>query len=315
MKNKKLLGLAVVIFLALLIPLLLWGFLTNKFDLRKRAGGGLVTPPNSIPLDWQTNSVRITADDFSIETDGKVFTGALSGIILTEEQSAVGNETRAKFTASYNKFRNNLKLEINFRTDNQTTWYVSSVRVYNRKYADKWVTYTNWPLETPLGEANHLSGEWNFALIDPYTNRKIVDVHFTNLSIQAFMDFNPSPSPTPLVANECEMCAGFAGIECASGLTCLMQAGNYPDQSGICVKTDGSSQCTVPSPTPEPTTTPSPEPIPGDVNQDGHVNIVDVGIVIDNYKMTNPDDPRADINNDGFVNIVDIGIIIDNYGR
>lgn len=63
--------------------------------------------------------------------------------------------------------------------------------------------------------------------------------------------------------------------------------------------------------------TPSPSPIPlvkaGDVNRDGKVNIIDIGIVIDNYGVRPPPNPQADLNNDGVANIVDIGIIIDNY--
>ena len=73
------------------------------------------------------------------------------------------------------------------------------------------------------------------------------------------------------------------------------------------------------SPTPTPATTPTPTPtgggVPGgDVNGDGAVNIVDIGILIDNYGLTPPTDPRADLNKDGTVNIIDIGIVIDNYG-
>jgi parallel beta-helix repeat protein len=73
------------------------------------------------------------------------------------------------------------------------------------------------------------------------------------------------------------------------------------------------------TPSPAPTSSALPTPIPtvaailGDVNEDGHVNIVDVGIVVDNYRMSPPNNDRADINSDGIVNIVDIGIIVDHY--
>lgn len=53
----------------------------------------------------------------------------------------------------------------------------------------------------------------------------------------------------------------------------------------------------------------------GDINGDGTVNIVDVGILIDNYGKSPIPDPRADLNGDGSVNIVDVGILIDNYGH
>jgi hypothetical protein len=73
------------------------------------------------------------------------------------------------------------------------------------------------------------------------------------------------------------------------------------------------SPSATPSPTESPTLTPSPAPIPGDVNGDGVVNIIDIGIIIDNYRTSPPGDVRADLNHDGVVNIVDIGIIIDHY--
>jgi hypothetical protein len=70
----------------------------------------------------------------------------------------------------------------------------------------------------------------------------------------------------------------------------------------------------TPTPTPKPTPTPTPSCGAGDVSCDGKVNIVDVGIIIDNYGSSNPANPRADQNADGVVNIVDLGIVIDNYG-
>lgn len=55
------------------------------------------------------------------------------------------------------------------------------------------------------------------------------------------------------------------------------------------------------------------QPRVGDVNGDGVVNIVDIGMTIDHYGEAADKMPKADINNDGIINIVDIGIIIDNY--
>lgn len=63
-----------------------------------------------------------------------------------------------------------------------------------------------------------------------------------------------------------------------------------------------------------PTPTPSPSCKLGDVNCDGVVNMVDIGIIVDAYGTTPPSDSRADLNRDGKVNVVDIGIVIDNYG-
>lgn len=55
---------------------------------------------------------------------------------------------------------------------------------------------------------------------------------------------------------------------------------------------------------------------PGDVNGDGVVNIVDIGLIIDNYdKNPSLSNQKADLNHDGAINIIDIGIVVDNYGK
>jgi hypothetical protein len=52
----------------------------------------------------------------------------------------------------------------------------------------------------------------------------------------------------------------------------------------------------------------------GDVNGNGRVDIIDIGIIIDNYAKSPIQNPNADLNSDGQVNIIDIGVVIDNYG-
>lgn len=50
-----------------------------------------------------------------------------------------------------------------------------------------------------------------------------------------------------------------------------------------------------------------------DIDLNGIVNIIDIGIVIDNYAKSPIVNLRTDVNSDGSVDIVDIGIIIDHY--
>lgn len=72
----------------------------------------------------------------------------------------------------------------------------------------------------------------------------------------------------------------------------------------------------TPGPTVAPTATSTGTLRPADVNADGLINIIDIGIIIDNYgRTTGLTTPRADVNGDGIVNIIDIGIAIDNYGN
>lgn len=78
------------------------------------------------------------------------------------------------------------------------------------------------------------------------------------------------------------------------------------------------------SPKPAATQTPAASPVPStistpakwkrpDLNRDGFINIIDIGILLDNYNLpiTNI---YYDINSDDVINIIDIGIVIDNYG-
>lgn len=50
-----------------------------------------------------------------------------------------------------------------------------------------------------------------------------------------------------------------------------------------------------------------------DIDLNGIINIIDIGIVIDNYAKLPIANLRADVNSDGAVDIIDIGIIIDHY--
>ena len=52
-----------------------------------------------------------------------------------------------------------------------------------------------------------------------------------------------------------------------------------------------------------------------DVNEDGHVNILDIVLVSQNLGQSEPDNPRADVNGDGSVNILDIVLISQHLGE
>ncbi len=84
---------------------------------------------------------------------------------------------------------------------------------------------------------------------------------------------------------------------------------------------DGTNPTPPPgTPTPVPTgRTPTPTATTGisvvDVNGDRVINIVDIGIVVDNYGKNPIPNKKADINNDNSVNIVDIGLVVDKYGQ
>ena len=51
------------------------------------------------------------------------------------------------------------------------------------------------------------------------------------------------------------------------------------------------------------------QPLPGDVNDDGEVNIADINATID-VILSGIDNPRADVNEDGEINIADVNVVI-----
>lgn len=57
--------------------------------------------------------------------------------------------------------------------------------------------------------------------------------------------------------------------------------------------------------------------LPGDINSDGVVNIMDVSILLANYSKTRAQasNPNADVNNDNVINIFDVSILLGNYGK
>jgi alpha-tubulin suppressor-like RCC1 family protein len=57
---------------------------------------------------------------------------------------------------------------------------------------------------------------------------------------------------------------------------------------------------------------------PGDINSDGHVDVVDLLIFVDTFGLTWNDprfDPACDINNDGSVDVVDLLHFIEDFGK
>jgi hypothetical protein len=127
----------------------------------------------------------------------------------------------------------------------------------------------------------------------------------------------------------CQASDGFALTEVINDtdfkISLLKNGSNTP----IYEKTFSKSGSVNPTPTPTPgPSTPTPGPtgktptpiatpaISGvDVNGDKVINIVDIGIVVDNYGRNPIPNKKADINKDNAVNIVDIGLIVDKYGQ
>ena len=54
--------------------------------------------------------------------------------------------------------------------------------------------------------------------------------------------------------------------------------------------------------------------LPADINQDGHINLLDLSILASKYGQSGVGAGRADINQDGIVNLLDLSILASKYG-
>jgi len=88
--------------------------------------------------------------------------------------------------------------------------------------------------------------------------------------------------------------------------------GKTPLTLNVLSSTASSSPTASPTASPSPTATTVIYPA-WDVDRDGRIGILDIGLVVDDYDSTNPVTPRADVDRNGTVDIVDIGIVIDHY--
>ena len=59
-------------------------------------------------------------------------------------------------------------------------------------------------------------------------------------------------------------------------------------------------------------TTPPATTVPGDINGDGTINILDLSILLSHYGINYA---PADLNHDNTVNIFDLSILLGNYGK
>jgi hypothetical protein len=61
----------------------------------------------------------------------------------------------------------------------------------------------------------------------------------------------------------------------------------------------------------------TPNALPGDINGDNTVSILDMSLLLSNYNKTKTQasNPNTDINNDNIVNVFDLSILLSNYGK
>lgn len=136
----------------------------------------------------------------------------------------------------------------------------------------------------------------------------------------------PSVSPSPRPPATCNNTCGLSGQTCGPGLICY-QPSPPPCPSGhycaaylpprvcrnpSCLTSLSCGCSTTPSPSVPPVTAPVGSQLPGDVNNDGKVDIFDYNIVLASYGSSGS--LPADLNHDNIVNIFDYNIVVAKFG-
>ena len=248
-----------------------------------------VGTPVGNSIEWTTNYVSLTASNFYINLGSK-------GVFLSNNNvnlhSDPGNSDYTTLEATWQEKGVEMRLFMYFSRDISTNiWKVYDLRTYNGNSSGDWIDYPGFngvvaDHSTPLYLAN----------VNFYSTDGTSYVHFENFYLQP--NFSQQ-TPTPSIS--CNR-ACTTNNDCANGLICYNDSCRNPSCA-----TNTDCSCTT-----SPTSTPT--PVIGDVNGDGLVNIVDIGLIVDNYKKTgSPGFIPEDLNNDGVVNIVDLGIVIDHY--
>lgn len=221
------------------------------------------TPSAGTSVSWVTPYALFQADNFYILANGKRYY-ANTGVV--EVRSDPGNQTYTTLEVTWHENGDEMRMYIYLHSDGYR-WWTDEIRTYNGQVPNDWIYYMdNNTFLTNLGYPYIQNTPGGFVKVSPTTGQVTSEIHYSNLRVQAFLGatppptYNPSPTatatsyPTPTPVAECQMCGGIAGIICGSGLTCNL-VGSYPDASGTCVKTNGTSNCSgspSPSPTPQP---------------------------------------------------------------
>ncbi len=139
---------------------------------------------------------------------------------------------------------------------------------------------------------------------------------FTNRVMEQFVSGGAGAGFYSCTAGRSDFCQpqyGFLTVDVLSDTQ--FRAAFYKDGSTTPIFENTYTKGEVgPGPTITPTVSPTGTGKMGDINGDNKVDIIDVGIIIDNYQLQLLQNSKADLNGDGKVDIVDIGILVDNYG-
>lgn len=198
--SSQKISLTIIILLLAISPLLIFA-VYQQIELRSRATNPVtpitpitpVTPPNpdKNPINWITNRVSLSADNFYLEANGKKYYANTGNLSL---HSDPGSNTYTTLEAQWTENDVEMRLYIYFNANTQK-WWSPEMRTYNGEVQGDWIYYYGKFFENTLG-SRYTSSSIFFTSSAPQSSPGTI--HFENLKIQAFTNLSlPSPSPTP----------------------------------------------------------------------------------------------------------------------
>lgn len=158
-----------------------------------------VPPPN--PINWQTETVHLQADDFYLIADGKRYTGNVADFSL---HSDPGSDTYTTLEATWHEKGVEMRFYLYFYADGNiatgsattpSSWGVTEMRTYNGQPQGDWLYY---PYKTSLAWVGNSSRTNTLNLTSKRGEQYMGELHFRNLEITAFSPKEtPVPSPSP----------------------------------------------------------------------------------------------------------------------
>lgn len=125
---------------------------------------------------FETEQVKLDADDFSIDANGKHFTSEGAKVDLNTDPG----ETEQTLELTWNEQGVEMRMNIYFSADAQN-WWATEIRTYNGKAEGDWIEYMGNRFTTPRGQT--FQGDVD---LSPDPGQPAGHLHFTNMRLQAF---------------------------------------------------------------------------------------------------------------------------------
>lgn len=168
----------IILCIAVLMTLLLSACGNGDNDDKSQKEKPSATPELILPTDnavnWTTEKVRLTADNFYIVANGKLFLGDAESMTIGGDP---GSETYTTLELKWAENDVEMRLHMYFEVvDGQ--WQASEIRMYNGRPQGEWIIFEGPIFTTPQGQS------YTVLSFGRQNNERVLA--FTNLELQAF---------------------------------------------------------------------------------------------------------------------------------